>query len=491
MSDAVAGDPARPRKSSLASAGGSTLAARVVSQIAQLLMFIVAARVLSPAEFGVFTLVGAGSTLLFIVGGAGWREFILGWGGGVRAVHQAVTYSILSGYILAMLGFIAAGVIAAVFQLLEVAWLSLIFSLCVLFSPMSGAYSAILVRKDKVKALAIASIASEIAGLVLGVLLLYRGWGVLALGASKLAAQVIYLALVVFWAQWRLQLLLTGVTVREILGVSREILFMRITGFVGNYASTFIVGLFLGVANVGYFRAAERIVASFSELVSEPLRLVAWMVFRKAADRADTPVRLRHELAGEAAIFFPLLLLISGPIFVGLAVVSPSLIEALLGQSWLPAAPVVSILAISALLLTPAIATEPLLTVAGKIRTFTPFAVLNSAVVVVALFAVTRFGMDAAAWARVAGCGFIFATSVWVQVRHTDAPWWGAIRGSAPIYTALIAMIAAVLAARALAPIAQSPALSQLLIETLAGAIAYFAIILLVRPSYLRTMLWL
>lgn len=491
MNEIPAAKDSRRSGRGVASAGGATLASRIVAQGAQLAIFIVAARVLTPTEFGLFALVGASSTLLFIVASAGWREFILGWGGSAKAVNQAITYSILSGYFLAALAIAIAGVTVVVFHALDVAWLSLIFSVCIFLAPIASAYGAILVRGGGVPALSLAGIISELAGLAAGVALLYADWGVLALAAAKLAAQAVNLALVIFFARWPLRLTLSGGFAAEIVEISREILAARVIAYASNNASTFIVGAFLGVASVGYFRAAERVVSAVSELVFEPLRLIAWVVFRKAADHADTPARVREELSREGGVFLPMLMLIAAPIFVGLAVVSPNVITVLLGDAWVPAAPVASILAISALLLTPSIANEPLLTVTGKIKALPPVSLLNAIIAIVALFAFTPFGMEAAAWARLGGCAVIMATSIWLQARYAEAPWLGTMKRAAPIYTALIALVGAVLAARAFLPLSGLSLVERLTVEVISGAAAYFAVILLVRPSYIRTTLWL
>lgn len=491
MNENSAVESGRRSRSGIASAGGATLAARVVAQAAQLAIFIVAARVLSPKEFGLFALVGASSTLLFIVASAGWREFILGWGGSARAVNQAITYSILSGYFLAALAIAIAGVLVVAFHAYDIAWLSLIFSVCIFLAPVASAYGAILVRGGGVPALSVAGIISELGGLAAGVALLYADWGVLALAAAKLVTQAINLALVVYFARWPLKFVLAGGFTKEIVEISREILASRVIAFASNNASTFIVGIFLGVASVGYFRAAERVVSAFSELVFEPLRLLAWVVFRKAADLGDTPARVREELAREGGVFLPMLVLIAAPVFIGLAVVSPNVIAVLLGEAWVPAAPVASILAISALLLTPSIANEPLLTVTGKIRALPPVSLLNAGIAIAALFAFTRFGMESAAWARLGACAVVMATSMWLQALHAEAPWWGTVKRSAPIYTALIALIAAVLSARAFLPLSSFSLAGRLAVEVVVGAVGYFAVIALVRPSYIRTTLWL
>ena len=53
------------------------MAARLFSQVAQLIAFVGAARVLSPAEFGFFAFVSAIAFLFVVVSEGGWAEFIM------------------------------------------------------------------------------------------------------------------------------------------------------------------------------------------------------------------------------------------------------------------------------------------------------------------------------------------------------------------------------------------------------------------------------
>ena len=199
----------------------------------------------------------------------------------------------------------------------------------------------------------------------------------------------------------------------------------------------------------------------------------------------------REALAREGSVFFPMVVLLASPIFVGLAMVSEEVIAVLLGQTWIPAAPITSILAIAALLITPSVANEPLLTMTGKIRALPPVALFNAGIAVLTLLVFTQFGIVAAAFARLGASAVLMISSVWLQNRHAQAPWWETMKQATPVYSALMGLVASVLFTRLLLDPYAIALPAQLLIEVFTGAAAYFIIILFVRPSYLRTTLWL
>jgi O-antigen/teichoic acid export membrane protein len=486
-----AGKDRKRRGGGMASAGGSALAARVVAQIAQLAIFIFAARTLAPADFGIFALVAAVSAFLFVLGAAGWREFILAWGGSERAVNQAITYSVLSGYLLTLIGVACAAVAALIYHSPVISHLIVTLSATLLLAPVTNTLGAILVGRGEVAALSLVTIIAELAGLAAGVAGLMAGWGIVALGVSKLAMQFVSLVGVWIFARWPIKIILRGGYQRQILEISRSILETRIIGFFSANASTFIVGWFLGVASVGYYRAAERVVSAVSEILFEPLRLVIWMVFRQAADRADSPGGVRDNLARESNLIFPLLILCAAPVFIGTSIVADDLVGVLLGAQWLPAAPVVSILALGGLMMTPSIVNEPLLTINGKVNILPKVSLFNAAVMVVIFLTFTQFGLMAAAFARLGASAAVMASSFWVQVKHADAPWWGVIKNISPVYTGIVALVIVVSFAGHWLT-GQDFTMSQRLgAEVAVGVVAYLAVIFLVRPSFLRTTFWL
>lgn len=473
----------------MATAGGSTLVARIIAQGAQLALFLVAARILAPADFGLFSLAVAASGLLFVIGAAGWNQFVLGWGGDERATAQAIAYAALGGYILAVIGVILAAVALFVFSAPEFSILILTFAASLLVGPLTFALGGVLVRKGAVMQLSSIIVMAEILGLAAGVAGLMAGWNFIALGVAKVVTQLVHFAGVALIARQPIRLVLNGGYASEIFEVSRAILSNRIISFVSANSSTFLIGAFLGVASVGYFRAAERVVLAVSEMLFEPMRLIAWMVFRQAADDGETQGEVRELLAQESRFFFPLLILCAAPVFVGLAIVSDDLVNVFLGERWAPAGPVVTVLALAGLLYTPSIANEPLMTIAGKSRVLAPVALFNAASTIVIFLAFTQFGLMAAAYCRLGAAAITLCTSLWMQSKHAGAAWWAAAKTAAPVYAGLVGLVIAVFFSSLWLSRQGLGAVSHLGIEVLIGIVGYFLMILMVRPSFLRNTL--
>ena len=67
----------------------------------------------------------------------------------------------------------------------------------------------------------------------------------------------------------------------------------------------------MGAAEAGLYRAAERIVASFAELLSEPARMLGWGAFGKAVSDDGLGGTLQTRLSEVGAGFVPLVLAVS------------------------------------------------------------------------------------------------------------------------------------------------------------------------------------
>jgi O-antigen/teichoic acid export membrane protein len=103
----------------------------------------------------------------------------------------------------------------------------------------------------------------------------------------------------------------------------------------------------------------------------------------------------------QANLYFKLLFALGIPVFIWLTLMGQDLISGLLGPKWLPALPLVGILALARALSLPAAATEPILSLNGEIGRL-PLFNLTLLVLTVALTAAgAATGLTAVAWSQV------------------------------------------------------------------------------------------
>jgi len=404
----------------IVTSGALTAIERVTAQISQLIVFIAAARILGPAEFGVFALVSACAILLLRFAEFGWAQFIMSWNGDDRLPRQVLFMAMLSGAAVACVGTAVAAGLWFMGWGAQSALLFTLFSVWVMLATTSSAQKGIMIRQNMLKMSAMAEILGELAAFGVALAALFNGFGVLSLVFGRLAMQTIHLG--VSFSATRLTPLagLKGAQLRDVLTFSGQLFTSRMVVNIRLYAATFIIGGFLGPAAVGYYRAAERLVGAVAEIVSVPTEVLAWSLFRQTRDAQGGRI---DGFQARAEVFFLALLALAVPVFIWLALVGKDLVQGLLGPEWLPALPVVAILALSRAIILPGIATEAILSLAGKIRKLIPFTLLFLAITLVATLAGVQFGLYGVAWSQVVVSLVIFAATVWMQGRYGQIDW--------------------------------------------------------------------
>ncbi|MEO1721143.1 MAG: oligosaccharide flippase family protein [Pseudomonadota bacterium] len=464
--DAVASQGESDRKSKLsgselAKQAGYMASARVVAQVAQFSTFLLASRLLGPADFGVYALVFVIAFLVNEAAQSGWRELAMA-DEAEADVAQTMSWiaSIAMGGILAIVGTLAYAYFPGIGTQIGLGTVDFdVFALLMLFSvhiSLCGAVSVQygrLVTFGKVGTLSKIQTVCEIVAFVVVATALINDFGIVSLGFGQLASSMTaltlsYLAL----SPRRFRMPRVGET-RRIIRFVTSILLSRAAFFINDSLVLIIVGAYLGPASVGFFRAGGRFAGAIADAISEAMRVTSWSSLQRAFGEAKEHGTLETEKGRpipppEAAD--SLLRLIGGgayvviPAFVGLALVAPSFIVLVLGPTWQPAAIILSIFALRRLVMLPGVLLAPLLAMTDRLPVGPVIAVLTSVVTVGMLMIFAPLGME---WAAV---GQLFAGLISLALTLAVLAWIGRMS---------LAKLAAVLAAPCFASLVMALAL--------------------------------
>lgn len=474
----------RSRLPSVVGDGASTLVSKIVAQVVQLLIFLVAARVLESAEFGLYAFSSAIMIMLVVVAEGGWGEFVMKAECSARELDQVGTISIIAGMLVTIVGLAGAATAWLVFRRPHEAALLVLFSCWFLPSSLYAVYDGLLVARGLLRRQAVIRMASEIAGLCCTMLGLWLGWSIFSLVAGRLMSQLVCLGASAVVLGWFPRIYLTWPLAREILEFSRHILSNRLIVFLRSYSGTLAIGSFLGLAEAGYYRVAERIVAAFSELIGEPARMLAWTLFRRSAMVMSSDGRPVRDAGAAATVFMMVLMAISTPIYLGLSLISSNLIEVVLGDKWAPAAVLVAILSMKQVLLTPGYVTEALLSLSGNIRRMPPTLLLNALVSVSLILLLAPFGVTAAAWGQCAASLISFLTSMHLQKNYGGLGWGKVLRKSGYVMVAIALMAAAVYGLGYFAETRSMRRILTVLLQVAAGSAIYACTLLALEKMF-------
>lgn len=410
----------RPRDGTIRG-GIWTALERILSQGSQLIIFVFAARLLGPADFGVFALVSTCAILMLRVSEGAWAPYIMSWAGDETVPRQVLMIAVWSGLGLGIAGILGGlalplfGTSAATGQLL------MLFALWVFLATISSAQKGMMIWLGKLKASALCEILGDITGMVVAVAALYAGWGVFALAFGRLAFQSVHLTLSFTFTRAAPLPGMKGAALADLITYTKQSFSARMIANLRLYVATFLIGGFLGPAAVGYYRAAQRLVGSIAEVIGQPAQILAWKMFRTAREAEPGTGGFQ----AVAQVFFAALLAIGAPVFVWLVLMGEDLISGLLGRQWLPALPVVAVLALARGLVALGVATEPVLSLAGEVRRLPLFSLLSLAATIALTLAAAPFGLMPVAWAQVAASAAILGTAMVLMQRHGGIRWLG------------------------------------------------------------------
>ncbi len=258
-------------------------------------------------------------------------------------LHSAFWVCLVLGLGLSAACWFAAKPIGEIFESEQVAALLPIIGLSLAMSGAGCVPIAVLRREVRFRPLALRSLCGRLCGALVAVAMAASHYGVWSLVAQHLIQVFVSTLLVWPACPWRPALSFSPARLGELFSFGALSVGTRLVWTGSGRMFTLLVGNYLGVTAVGYLNIAQRVVDTLFDLLAGGAHNLALPIFsRRQEDRASL-VRAYKQATEFSA-------LATQPLFGGLAVCALPIIAVLLGETWLPAAPLVTMLAIGAML---------------------------------------------------------------------------------------------------------------------------------------------
>lgn len=453
----------------------SIASVRVVAQALQFGVFVLAARTLSVAEFGIFSVVFAVVAGFSVLAEGGLREYAI-----CCDNRDSLKYinglSLFAGGALAVLLLIGSALLWQFGLDVLFASTTALLSLWILLRPTTVVQTGLLTRDGHLSSVSVIQLVSEIAGFAVSVLSLFAGFGILALAFGKVALQFTELGASLATTRWYKVARPEHKELEHILQFSRRILAVRMMQFFQSNFSTIIIGMFLAPVAVGLYRAAVRIAGAANETIREPARFVGWSALRAARER-DGNAR-GQQLPDAALRYTQILFLIAGPILLTLGLMAQPLITVLLGPKWLSAAPIILPLTLAACARLLASVVEPLLSVQGTPEIVQRNAAIITAMGVMSLCAALPFGIIWVAWAEFAAAIVSVPLTAHTLQKHGHIPFRKLLMALCPVLVGWAVCAALILWGNSVGPVNKAPVLAQAFIVGLIATTGYLIVVI-------------
>jgi PST family polysaccharide transporter len=317
----------------------------------QVVGLAVLARLLVPADFGVF-----GKTVAL----TGFITVLRTGGLSLATVQRAeITHEQVSTlfWLNLALGLVAAVALAALSPLMawfyrdpRVLWLVVVLAGSVFVDSMSTQHTALMQRQMRFGTIGSISVTSRVVGFVVAIWSAWLGAGYWALAIQLYGTSLTSLVLTIWSCRWLPDLPRRGSGVRPMVAMGANQTGFAIFNFANRNMDNILIGRYVSDIALGYYSQAYRLLAMPVQQVNAPISSVVVPGLSRLQDQPERYARFYYRALG--AVTF-----VGMPVICFLLVDAQSIIRIALGEKWLPAVPLFRTLGVAAFIGTFGVAT--------------------------------------------------------------------------------------------------------------------------------------
>lgn len=237
-----------------------TTLARYSGIIVSIIIGAVLARLLTPDEFGVVALVTVFASFFNLL-----SEF--GLGAAViqnqslsdEDVQSIFSFSILLGFLLSGLFFLAASLIATFYNKTELINVSRLLSLSILFYSLQIIPKALYIKALKFKQIGIISLSIQFFSGMIAITMAYKGFSYYALVIQSILVSGISLIVFYLFAPVKVALKIKICAIKKIIRFSSFQFMFNFINYFSRNADNLLIGKFFGSAPLGYYDKSYRL----------------------------------------------------------------------------------------------------------------------------------------------------------------------------------------------------------------------------------------
>jgi polysaccharide transporter, PST family len=386
--------------------GMISIGARIINALVQTVSVVVLARLLSPEDYGLVSMVGAIIGIAPLLIDLGTRDAVI--------QHRHITSEEISalfwltfalGCGFAVLAAASGPLIAHFYSEPRLTTVALVSSLSLVALSLSYQHQALMRRAMMYQDLATIEIVASLISTAIAITMAFRGWAYWALVLRPVTVSVV----TAVGAWWKSRWLPGRPAFTS--GVKEMIKFgLHWTGFsgfdfAGKFADRIAIGHASGPTDLGYYQKACLVYDNCLDLVITPLQSVAMVGLSKLRNDREALWNSWSKALSTVAFF-------AMPAFGVLTVTSRDIIIIGLGEKWANASVLLSIFALRGI---PHVVQRTcgwLHNAAGRADRFMRWGLISSFTQLVALFVGLPFGMNGVAWAFVLSTYLLFLPAI-------------------------------------------------------------------------------
>ena len=392
---------------------------RVFGQmVLTLVVNVVLLRLLAPADFGLLT-----SILIFI----GFADLIASLGMGPALIQRSVlteihlrvatTLSLLMGTVLTLSLILLAPTVAGYFSEPRLVEPLRALAIGLWFTALAAPSRGMLVRAMNFRRLLVIELGSYSIGFAgVGITLAWLDYGVWSLVIGSLVTLILNALALIFSSPLSLPLSLARRETRELLGFGTGISLNSVTNYLAANVDYLVIGRFLGATPLGLYACAYRLIALPVTKIAATLSSAMFPSFAEIQTQRERLGRayLRAVSATALATF---------PVLIGCIAAAEPIVVGLYGPAWSGASVAFQILSIAGMCKAVFHLAGPLSQASGRVYSEVWRQVLYLGILTGLCLLVVDSGIEAVAWAVVAGSLWMYLAMAHLALSVVGASW--------------------------------------------------------------------
>ena len=353
----------------------------------QFLVMLVMANLLTPADYGLLSMIGIFTAIASALMNSGFTTALMRKNDRTETdICTVFYYNIAASVLLYLILFFCAGPIADFYNEPRLVAIVRVNGIALILSALMGIQYTLLAIRLDFKTTAKASFSAALISGIVGVTAAYKGLGVWALVIQGFVSQIVSGAIVWYICAWHPRLLYSWRSFRELFGFGYKLCLSSILDTAYGNIYQIVIGKIYSATDLGYYTRAKGFANLPSSNLTGMLSRVAFPVLCSIQDdvpRLQSAYRRLIRMSG--FVMFPLML--------GLAAVAYPLIHVLLNPNWYAAAPLLQVICFSMMWYPVHALNLNLLQVRGRSDLFLRLEIIKKILGVATLVATAPFGV--------------------------------------------------------------------------------------------------
>ncbi len=451
---------------------------KLLSMVVQMVVSIVVARMVAPADFGVMAIMTFFTSVSLAIVDSGFSQTLIRKSSPTDEEYRSVlTFNVVVAVVLYALLVAISPLVARLYDAPIIADIAPVLFLVLPINSLCVVQTVMYTREFRFALLSKIVFAASLISGVVAVVMAIMGCGIWALVAQRLLMMGI--KAIAFWMlrRWRTTARPTVRSLREMAPFSLRLLATDLIASIYNNVAQLFIGKMHTTSTLGYYSQAQKL----KDLpVTSTVQAVQGVTFPALAQIKDDD----EKFAEGYLRIVRMLGFVVFPVMLMFVAIAPDMFMLLLGEKWMPTVPYFEILALSGLLYPIAIVSYNILKTKSDGRVILRLEVVKRVIMTAILCCTIPQSVEAVAWGMTAMAVVEFMLNSSAAMRYVRAT-WGRLLGALTPSFLLAAIMFGVL-------YIGNPYLLgvhivlRLAIDILAGAAIYIALAWLFRLRALR-----